>query len=162
MKHIKQKAGALALAILLITAAFPVSAFAAETSSSSAQTSVTYTAEASYIVRIPESVTANGDPSDIELVSNTTGKDVLVSVDTNSTFNSDGNFYLRNSVSGDELRCSINAGGERITSSNNLVAGWYGLDGSAIEYNKFQVCVEGTPASAGEYTGTIYFKISTR
>ena len=161
MKHIKQKAGALALAILLITAAFPVSAFAAETSGSSAQTSVTYTAEASYIVRIPGSVTA-GEEAEIELVNNTTGKDVLVSVDTNSTLNSDGNFYLRNSVSGDELRCSINAGGERITSSNNLVAGWYGLDGSAIEYNKFQVCVEGTPASAGEYTGTIYFKISTR
>ena len=162
MKHAKQKAGALALALLLLTAAFPVSAFAAETSGSSAQTSVTYTAEASYVVRIPESVTANGDEVAVELVSNTTGKNVVVSVDTSSTFSADGNFYLRNSTSGDELRCSINKGGETITASSNRIAEWSPVDGQNLDYGKFQVFVEGTPQSSGEYTGTIYFTIGTK
>lgn len=161
MKHKKQKAGALALALLLLTAVFPVSAFAAETSGSSGQTSVTYTAEASYVVRIPESVTANGDEVELELVSNTTGKDVIVSVDTANTFNSDGNLYLHNSVSGDELRCSIDVGGTKITASNNRVAKWLAIDGSNADYGKFRVLVEGTPKSSGTYTGTIYFTIST-
>lgn len=166
MKKFKKRAAAIALSLALAVAAIPTTAFAANTSGSSAQTQVTYTAEASYIVTIPDTLnlTENGGSASATVTcshnSLAMSKRVKVSIDTSSTLTSDGNFYLTNTATGSKVRCCITNHSGVVTASNSEIDYFNGGETTGNTGGDFSVCVEGVPPDAGEYTGTIYFSIT--
>lgn len=166
MRKFKKRAAAIALSLALAVAALPTTAFAASTSGSSAQTQVTYTAEASYIVTIPDTLNLNegggGKTGTITCTQNSiaTDKRVTVSIDTNSTLTSDGNFYLTNTATGNKLRCTITNHSGTVSAANSVIEYFNGGETTGNTGGEFNVSVDGVAPDAGEYTGTIYFSIT--
>lgn len=157
-----KKTGALLLSLLLMIALLPSAAFATDTSGGSASTSVTYESSPSYTVRIPDSVEV-GEEGSIELIKNTTGKSIRVSVDANSCLDSNGYLTLYNSEKSTELKCVIDSGGTKINQKNSTLVEWSGLDNKITKgYAGFEVQLyNGEPDQPGTYNGTLQFKIES-
>lgn len=167
MKTHKRRLGAILAAVCLMLSIFPTTAFAVTGSSGTqyAQTSVEYTAKSSYVIDIPSSISFVGDETgqiNVSCSHNTlaSSKTINVSVDTNSTLESDGNFYLRSTKDGTtRLKCDLLVDGIGPVSTTNCVI-MSCAGGETGGTGLLHAQVSAVPPIAGTYTGTIYFKIT--
>ena len=169
MKKTKNRITAIVAVLVLALAAFPVSAFAFTgdiNNGGTAGTSVTYTANASYTIEIPNSVEIGREGSttfEIKCTHNTMpfGKTVVVAVNAGATFSEDGLFYLQSNSNNDKLRCDIISGGQTVSAANKELCQF--SDGStklSAGDDIVSLQISGSAPSPGTYAGFITFDIS--
>ena len=167
MKKNSKRIASIIAVLCLVMAAFPVSAFAVTggEEGATASTTVTYTSSASYTIEIPSSITfPAGDTTamiTITCSANTLpyGTTVVVSLDANSTFNEDGNFYLVNTSDDSKvIKCDIYSDSGRLTRARTEVVKYNSGDASYPEHD-LEVRIASSSPGPGTYTGTIYFSI---
>lgn len=163
MKQKKKRIAAFALALCLVTAICPVSAFAftGDESGAAGSTTVTYTATPTYTIEIPSSITipANGSGEiSISCSENGLGANTLLNVMVDAkTFQSDGNFYLTNTSDDSQvIKCALSFDGSAVSGSRVIRQYKDGGTSSTLEAPLIISRSESAPA-AGTYTGTIYF-----
>jgi hypothetical protein len=146
------------LTVIIFVAAIPMNAMAME-QPSNGETSITYTAGASWIINIPTSVNLNNDPrlnitaKDINL---SYGQKVCIYIDSNSTYENGGNFYLyKSDVSTEKMLCNVYHSSVLISGLDYKVA-TFNYDGADMNEPIEFVPMGGKP---GTYTGRIYFRI---
>lgn len=157
----KKKLFSLALSLVLLCCAIPTQAFAASVNegSSTASMEVSYTIGANYIIEIPSSINLNNS-TEFRITATTMNigenQTVAVSIDGNSSYESDGNFYLHDASN--RIPCEIVVGATPITGIDYDVARFE--HGSLTNGVLDAICF--TPGSGlpGTYTGTLYFKIT--
>lgn len=166
----KSKRIATILAVLcLVVAAFPISAFAVTGGSegATATTTVTYTSSASYTIEIPSSISFPAGSSETSLTvscsdnSMAYGTKVVVSLDPDSTFSSDGNFYLVNtSDSSKMIKCRLLSDSVAVTRAQPVICRYEDGGTTSTWDETLVVQLNGTSPGPGTYTGTLYFRIT--
>jgi len=166
MKTAKKRIGAVLVAACLMLSIFPTTAFAVTGSSDSrGSTSVQYTAAPTYTIDIPSSITITGDGSTPIVISCSSNSlaptsTISVKVDTNSTLQDDGNFYLIHEGDGTtRLKCGLiiqDKGDVSATNCEILSCRGGEVGDSGCLYAQ----IAGTPSESGTYAGTIYFSIT--
>ncbi len=160
----KRKLLSVALAAVMLCGLLPTSAFAAPVTAyvhegeSTASTEVTYTIGANYEIVIPSSINLNeGNDMTISATSMNIaeGKSVAVRIDSNSSFDNGGNFYLHSG--NNKIPCEVIVGAT-VNGLDYLVARFESgtTTNSVLDPIRFSPSSAGAP---GTYTGRLYFTI---
>lgn len=166
MKKNRRRIATILAVLCLVMTAFPISAFAVtgDEGGATGSTTITYTASPTYTIEIPSSLTmpASGDGQiSITCTENGLGSGtrLVVSLDE-STFTSDGNFYLVNTSDDSQvIKCSLTLSGNDAAAGLAIRTYINGSTTPILDAPLIIHRVENAP-TAGTYTGTIYFSIA--